>query len=103
MTDTTQDTQLFSEGWLFAALLEMLVDHCGTGQEWHVKSFGRSANLRAIQLLAEAGYVDIAASHGDDIEARVSPSGRELLALTQRIFSSGPSDEPRSISIIEKA
>ena len=72
--------ELFSEGWLFAALLDMVIEHCGTGEEHSVKSFGWGDNARAMQLLAEAGYIDITGScSGDDIEAVVSPSGYELL------------------------
>jgi hypothetical protein len=44
---------LFSEGWLFAALLEMVEQHCGAG-EGLLRSFGWKANARAMRLLAAA-------------------------------------------------
>ena len=75
----TDDSDLFSKGWLFAALLDMVEHHCGTGGDRLLKSFGWKANARALRLLAEAGYVEIADQSGDAIEARVTSEGRVLL------------------------
>ena len=69
---------LFSEGWLFAALLDMVEQHCGAG-EGLLRSFGWKANARAMRLLAEASYIEILSEAGEEIEATVSPSGHDLL------------------------
>ena len=74
----TVPAELFSKGWLFAALLDMVIEHCSTGQENSIRSFGWSANARAMRLLAEAGYLEITGS-GDDIGAVVSFAGHALL------------------------
>lgn len=80
---------LFSEGWLFAALLDVVVEHCATGQKGVVRSFGWRANARAMRLLAETGYIRIVGEQGDDIEAQVTPSGHELRATAERCDETG--------------
>ena len=56
---------LFSEGWLFAALLDMVDEHCTTPDSDRVKSFGWRSNARAMRLLAQAGYIEIEREDGD--------------------------------------
>jgi len=73
--------QLFSEGWLFAALLDMVDEHCTTTEPGRVKSFGWRSNARAMRLLAQAEYLEIDREDGDDIEARILPKARELISL----------------------
>ena len=84
-SEASAQVELFFEGWLFAALLDMLVEHCGAGQEGIVRSFGWRANARAMRVLAEAGYIRITSQHDDDIEALVDPSGHELMAAAERL------------------
>ena len=79
--EASAQVELFSEGWSFAALLDMVVEHCGAGQEGVVRSFGWRANARAMRVLAEAGYIRITSQHDDDIEALVDPSGRTLMTV----------------------
>jgi DNA invertase Pin-like site-specific DNA recombinase len=73
--------QLFSEGWLFAALIDMVDAHCATPESDRVKSFGWRSNARAMRLLAQAGYIEIESEDDDQIEARILPKARELMRL----------------------
>ena len=74
---------LFSEGWLYASLLDMVTAHCDTG-EAILKSFGWKANARAMQMLADANYLEILKKDGDDIEGRLTQAGRALLEEAAR-------------------
>jgi hypothetical protein len=71
---------LFSEGWLFAALFDMVEQHCGATEADRLKSFGWSANARAMRLLNDAAYIAIDSQEGNQIEAHVLPKARDLMA-----------------------
>ena len=88
-SDLSAQVELFSEGWLFAALLGMVIEHCGVGRDGLVSSFGRRSDARAMRRLAEAGYIRIVGERGDDIEARVTSPGRDLLATADRFEETG--------------
>ena len=80
---TERNTILFSEGWLYAALLDMVAEHC-RAEDGVLKSFGWKANARAMQTLADADYLEISKRDGDAIEGRITQAGRDLLEEAAR-------------------
>jgi hypothetical protein len=71
------------EDWLFSALLDMVVAHCGRS-EGKLDSFvGWPANENAMRLLAEAGLIEITSDREGRIEAKPLPAASALTARVE--------------------
>ena len=71
------------EDWLFAALLAMVIEHCGTMAEEKLDSYQLKANEDAMRLLAQAGYIEIETEENERIKAKVLPAAHELMSLVK--------------------
>jgi hypothetical protein len=65
------------EGWLFGALLDMVLDHCSVPGD-KLMSFGWSSNAEAMRLLGGARFIEIEAESGDELVAHELPAAAEL-------------------------
>jgi hypothetical protein len=76
------DIPLMSEGWLFAALLDMVLEHCSVPGDKIDSFIGYPANVTAMRLLAEAGFIEIESEEEspERLVAHVLPAAQELTA-----------------------
>lgn len=84
MSDHARAVALNPENWLFSALLDMVVAHCSAPNEDRLDSFvGWPANVTAMRLLAEAGFIEITSYQDGRVLAKVLPAAHELTALIE--------------------
>jgi hypothetical protein len=88
MNDDNDAAMLFSEGWLFAALLDMVLAHCSVPGDKLDSFIGYTANVTAMRLLAEAGFIEIESEDEstERLVAHVLPPAQELLARVEAAY-----------------
>ena len=79
-----EDRAPVPEEWLLAALLDMVLQHCGTKEAGKLDSYALSANTVAMQLVAEAGLIEIESEFGGRVFAHVLPAAHELGTRIER-------------------
>jgi hypothetical protein len=70
----------FGEDYFFALLLRMVLEHCSTLEANEVDSYARESNADAMQVLEQAGYLEIIHRADGRIRATVLPEAHALVA-----------------------
>lgn len=78
MMSITEDRAPGPEEWLLSALMDMVLQHCGTNDKDKLDSWALSANAEAMRLLAEAGLIEIESEFSRRVFAHVLPAAQEL-------------------------
>jgi hypothetical protein len=77
---TDRPSLLFGEGYFFALLLRMVLEHCSTMKAGELSSFTVEANADAMQALAKAGFIETFDQTDRRIRATVLPAAEKLIA-----------------------
>ncbi|MGP0060452.1 MAG: hypothetical protein ACLPID_14300 [Beijerinckiaceae bacterium] len=78
---------LAPEDYLFAALLNMVLEHCSVPGGKIDSFIGYPAHVTAMRLLAEAGFIEIESEDesAERVVAHVLPAAQELAARVEAV------------------
>jgi hypothetical protein len=77
---TERSPPLCGENYIFALLLRMVQEHCGTMNVGEIDSYAIEANADAMTALADAGFIEIVGQADGRMRATVLPKGEALAA-----------------------